>query len=69
MAVSNLSYDSLSKVVSHIVNGSKASRQISDSNEQEAKRLLNSSGLFGSTTSFYPPASGSVDYIEFTVIA
>jgi hypothetical protein len=66
-----LSYDSLSKVATSIVNGNKLSRQISDFDEQEAKRLLNNSGFseLTTTTTFYPPASGSADYIEFTVIA
>jgi hypothetical protein len=68
-SASNLSYDSLSKLATSIVNGSKASRQISDFDEQEAKRLLNNSGFFGLTTTYYPPPSGSADYIEFTVIA
>ena len=62
-----LSYDSLSKVATSIVNGNKASRQISDFEEQEAERILNRSGFLGPTTTFYPPASGSADYIEFTV--
>jgi hypothetical protein len=66
---SSLSYDSLSKVATSIVNSNKLSRQISDFDEQEAKRLFNNSGFFESTTTFYPPAEGSADYIEFTVIA
>jgi hypothetical protein len=66
---SSLLYDSLSKVATSIVNGNKLSRQISDFDEQEAKRLFNNSGFFESTTTFYPPAAGSADYIEFTVIA
>ncbi len=65
----NLSYDSLSKVATSIVNSNKLSRQISDFDEQEAKRLLNNSGFFRSSITFYPPAEGSADYIEFTVIA
>jgi hypothetical protein len=66
-ATSILSYDSLSKVATSIVNGSKASRQISYFDE--AVRILNGSGFLESTTTFYPPPSGSADYIEFTVIA
>jgi hypothetical protein len=66
-ATSILSYDSLSEVATSIVNGSEASRQISDFGE--AERILNNSGFFGSATTFYPPASASADYIEFTVIA
>jgi hypothetical protein len=63
-----LSYDSLSKVATSIVNGSTSSREIPDFDE--AVRILNNSGFLGSTTTFYPPpASGSADYIEFTVIA
>ena len=64
-----LSYDSLSKIATSILGNNVTTRQISDSDEQVAKRVLNNSGFFSLNASFYLPASGSSDYVEYTAVA
>ena len=66
--MSQLLYDSQTKQSISIVNGTKVFRNISDSDEAIARRILNDSGFFDSN-SFYPPTSGTTDYFEYTVIA
>lgn len=63
-----LQYNSFTKEAISIVNGTKASRQISVLDEAIAKRIVNDSGFFNSK-SFYAPAPNSTDYYEYTVFA
>jgi hypothetical protein len=68
-ATSELQYNSLSNEAVSIVNGSKSSKIISDSDDTLARRILNDSGFFSSKKVFYSPVSNSRDYLEYTVIA
>jgi hypothetical protein len=65
---SRLLYDSFTKEAISIVNGNETLRQISDSDEDVAKRTLNVSGFFDAE-SLYPPRPNSTGYLEFTAIA
>jgi Common central domain of tyrosinase len=66
---SQLQYDSFSKEAISIVNGSKSSRIISDSDDIVARRIINDSGFFYSNKVFYPPVPNSRSCFEYTVIA
>jgi hypothetical protein len=66
---SQLQYNSFNKQAISIVNGSKSSRIIFDSDDAIARRILNDSGFFDSKKIFYPSLLNSRDYFEYSIIA
>ena len=63
-----LLYNSLTKELLSIVNNNETRKQINNSDEATASRILNGSGFFEAEAS-YPPAPNSTDYEEFTISA
>ena len=61
------SYNSVTNEVIYGVNNNETRKQVSDSDEDSARRILNNSEFFESD-SFYPPAPNGTDYQEYTLI-
>jgi hypothetical protein len=67
-AKSQLTYNSLTKEVTIVSNGSENTKQVLSPNESNLRRILDSSGLFDAESS-YPPVVNATNYGTYKITA